>query len=185
MSTLVNSELDPNIILPNYRRWLYAVAAELLFQHRLVKEVDDIAQEGYIAMWKALRTYDKTKGALPGYLTQAARWRMIDVAIKFKPQTGEPSIRGHTREKAAFPVDYQDAYFMELIGVEEILQDITIAYHQGEIYEAISSLSPAYRDLVYRRFWLGTPLTSKEHYHWNSNIKNTLADKLAHLAGIV
>lgn len=63
--------------LPDYRRWLHHVANEML--PPTSAEHDDLVQEGYIAMWRALDSFDESKGALPSWLTRAARYRMLDV----------------------------------------------------------------------------------------------------------
>lgn len=68
-----------------YRRWTYRLANDLAAP----ADVDDLAQEGMVALWKAKATLDESKGAAPPYLTRAARQRMREVALRGRPYLGE------------------------------------------------------------------------------------------------
>lgn len=74
--------------LPDYRRWLYAVATDMLAPGSPL--VDDLAQEGAIAMWRAFDRHDPDKGALASWLTGAARYRMLDIVTRHARYTGTP-----------------------------------------------------------------------------------------------
>jgi RNA polymerase sigma factor (sigma-70 family) len=56
---------------------------------------DDLVQEGRIAMWKALERADQDAPGLAGYVTRAAKGRMIDVV------TGRSTLTGHERPRQA------------------------------------------------------------------------------------
>lgn len=82
--------------LADYHNWLYKTAAELLRGGYHDPDIDDVVQEGRIAMWRALDTYDDCKGTLAPWLTNAARMRMKDVAIGHGRWTGHTGRRGVT-----------------------------------------------------------------------------------------
>ena len=53
---------DSNAILREYLGWLRKVAGNLIgFGH---PDLQDLVQEGYIAMWRALKTYNPASGPL-------------------------------------------------------------------------------------------------------------------------
>lgn len=143
-------------ILPDYRGWLYRVARD----YGKSEMVDDLAQEGYVAMWRALPTYDPAQGALPAYLTTAARNRMIDILRKGN-WTGKPESRGSQPVEVVAHVDEWDDPDVLLGGVG-MLDGVEIAYHEGEITAALNTLSPAQRRYVIARFWLGLDPKSRE-----------------------
>lgn len=77
-----------------YHNWLYRTAADLLRGGYYDADIDDVVQEGRIAMWKAYQVYDDCKGTLAPWLTNAARMRMKDVAIGSGRWTGHTGRRG-------------------------------------------------------------------------------------------
>lgn len=171
-------------VLGDYRRWLLKMATIIAPSRPDVWQ--DLAQEGHIAMWKALRTFDESKGALPSWLTGAARLRMTDV-YRRDTWLGTPSTRGHVREKPAMPVDAAEDWVVELLGsASELLSSVEWQYHEGEIYAAINALPIAQREYVYRRFWRGETYTEiaktmpAANYHW-SQARKHLAASLSHL----
>ena len=66
---------DPDGVLADYHRWLYRVARSLTRDHF---EVEDLVQEGRIAMWRALQMWDGDFN-LTAWLTLAAKRRMTKV----------------------------------------------------------------------------------------------------------
>lgn len=121
-------------VLAEYTHWLYATAGRLLGSFA-DPDLDDLVQEGYIAMWRALRSYDESQGALPAWLTAKAEWRMRTVASRRQPRA-------------------EDELDESLAGAS-LLESVDIAYHHGEIADAISGLAPAQRRYVIARFWYG------------------------------
>jgi RNA polymerase sigma factor (sigma-70 family) len=184
--------------LTEYRPWLYKQAHALLSPGD--PEVEDLVQEGYISMWKALGTYKPDSGSLPSWLTSKARFRMIEV-VQRKNWSGQPS-RQHGRNPATSPKLLSlDASTGDGITLADILpgndtmESVMEAYHHGEIYDAISSLTPAQREYVYARFWNG--LTTAEMKAeifgydpsalWNSQrngARMKLAEKLSRIGGL-
>lgn len=148
---------DIERVLPDFRRFLYAVAHRL---DRTGQHVDDLAAEGSIAMWRAMGTYDPTKGALASWLTRAAELRMTEVAWRRRPWTGQPAHRG-ARSVQDTPVldgfDTPDVLFEAV----DALEGVELAYHHGEIAKALDTLSPSQRRYVLARYWLGLDPTSR------------------------
>ncbi len=145
-------QVDPDVLLANYRGWLLKTAQELA--PRRSCDWRDLAQEGWIAMWRALRTYDPALGAEVSYLTTAARMRMVD-CLRRNLWTGTPSRRGHVREAPATPVDTAWDWVDAIASEAQVYQDLDEAYHRGQIFVAVNQLTPAQRRYVYLRFWAG------------------------------
>ncbi len=82
--------------LAAYHRWLYKTAAAFLPDGFADPDLDDLVQEGRIAMWKAYAAYDECKGTLAPWLVNAARMRMRDIAHGTGRYTGHAGRRGWT-----------------------------------------------------------------------------------------
>lgn len=178
--------IDPSVI-DDYSKWLHAVANRLTD----AANHDNIVQEGRVAMWRALATYDESKGALPTWLTRAAEMRMKDVAWG----KGQPF--GHEAVRGARPVEEGPSLDgLEEQVVEGLLGYVEEAYHDGEIWAAVNSLTEKQREYVFLRFWGGldpksaSPATRalvsqfpvlKERWHWQ-RAKGALRERLGHLA---
>lgn len=139
-------------MLGKYRRWLLKTASELA--PRRPNDWLDLAQEGWVAMWRALRSFDPARGAEVTYLQTAARMRMVE-CLRRSLWTGTPGARGHIRETPATPVDPDWDWVDEAVSAAALCQDLDEAYHRGEILAAINRLTPTQRQYVYLRFWLG------------------------------
>ena len=95
-----------------YHRWLYKVAAELLPDAYGDPAIDDLVQEGRIAMWRAWQVYDDCKGTLAPWLTNAARMQMRNIAHSHGRYTGHTGRRGVT-----------DAMDVKTLYLDELLSD--------------------------------------------------------------
>lgn len=125
-------------------------------------------------MWKAYQCYDPQRGPMEMWIKASARWRMKDVIGK----------RMSIVEDAEDDLAELDMMFV-VDGIEN-------AYHEGEIVAAINSLTPAQREYVYRRFWLGQTERDMKVYFgytptglWHSTkngARMKLRKELAHLA---
>lgn len=188
-------------VLPDYHRWLHRLAYDLLPAGSA--DHDDLVSEGYVAMWRAFETYDSTRGALPTWLTGAARLRMRDLAFGSAQWFGHEPVRGHRDVETDSLDAWLDSYgeSHDAFGVD-VLDGVEQAYHDGEIAEAMAGLSPSQREYVYVRFWLGidpgsrTPVMQalreqfpvvKKRYLWSGSSKmvgarERLAESLGHLA---
>lgn len=177
-------------VFRDYKKWLLKMAT--IYLPTRWNEWHDLAQEGHIAMWKALRTYDPSKGALPSYLTQAARWRMRDCANR-ETWTGTMGARGHVREKPAVPEsalghpmmsadlsESASSFLIEKLDetwYAEIAEGVMLAYHRGEIGEVLSGFPDSVRSALYRKFWLDEVVPNG---NWRSAVP-VLVNRLEHL----
>lgn len=165
---------DAQADLEALRPWLTRVAKGLCRINGVVSW-EDLAQEGCIAMWKAHQRFNG-HGDLTMWLKANARWRM------------KTAIKGKTDEQAH---DWSVNELEVLLGAEESLAGIEVAYHEGEIMQAINNLTPKQREYVLLRFYAGfqTPQLT-EHFGydpgalWTSKrngARMKLARQLAHL----
>lgn len=178
--------MNADEVLQAYRGWLLKQAGNLVGSSR-PSDVVDLAQEGWIAMWRALGTYDATRGALPAWLTSKARLRMLDCVAR-RYWTGTPSRRGSLTSVVETPLDWRDvpdaSYPVEL---EVQLPDVEVAYHAGEVLAALNRLPAPHREYVYRCFWRGEThreATDRLGNRW-SHAKRALRENLAHLRDLV
>lgn len=141
--------IDP-VILEDYERWLHAEAYKLQLPGRA--DHDDIVQEGRIAMWRALSSYDESLGSLPSWLTTAARTRMRDFAWGRGQATGHEAMRGRQELPVAASLDS-----MEEDEIDELMGSIEDEYHEtGNLLRIIRErLTPKQQEYVFLRFWCG------------------------------
>jgi DNA-directed RNA polymerase specialized sigma24 family protein len=90
----VKMSSDESPDLGAYRNWLYKTAADLLPGGYYDPDIDDLVQEGRIAMWKAYESYDDCKGTLAPWLVNAARMQMKGIAHGHSRWTGHTGRRG-------------------------------------------------------------------------------------------
>lgn len=161
-------------LVRDYRLWLLHQAAMLLPGRQA--EWPDLAQEGHIAMWRALQAYDPAKGALPSWLTSRARYRMAE-CVQRRTWTGKPAVRDgrNAVPPAPEPLPLDDE-ILEQAGLD-VLDGVAAAYHHGEIVRVLNGLPPGAREAVFRRFWLDEPSVSG---YWRRIIP-VLRERLDHL----
>jgi RNA polymerase sigma factor (sigma-70 family) len=193
---------EKNALLQAYTPWLHRVANGMTQGHIH----DDLVQEGYIAMWRALGTYVAEKGSIDWWLKNAAINRMKSVisggtmttTTERKDSTGfttgkgdatrqkiESYISAHPKAKGAeiaaacgiseSSLSYQRkkmgvvATSQALSGVSVSvdamtdagwdlegpthLEGVDVAYHAGEICQALDVLTDAQKKYVVARFW--------------------------------
>lgn len=175
--------MNDSDLLLEMRPWLRAEAAFRLGWER-ARHTEDLAQEGWIAVWKALPSYPAGRAEelrLPWCKT-VARNRMLN----------------WVRDECRAPVRGEDNSTLvdDMASVwegAEAAHDVFVGYHRGEILAALSQLTQRQRDYVVARYWHG--MSAKEldaHFgvtntaacYWNTRIKAGLAEKLAHLASV-
>lgn len=158
-------------LIEQHDKWLASTARFLLPAND--PDVEDLEQEGRIAMWKAVGSHDPSRGhperdttgggPLTMWMRANARWRMKEVRSN-RCWTGHdsstrPTLGGHAPRITSVHYlselfDNQDA-MANLLEAADLMQGVEMAYHRGEIAEAMSSLSPRQREYVYLRFWQG------------------------------
>lgn len=176
-------------IIADFEKWLHAVANRLL---RGASEDDhqDLVQEGRVAMWRALATFDESKGARASWLVRAAETRMKDVAWGKGQPFGHEAHRGVREAEIGGSLDE-----LEEQQVEALLGYVEEAFHDGEVLRIIRErLTPRQQEYVFLRFWGGLDPASrapgmqslvaqfpilKERWHWQ-RAKPVLAEALAH-----
>lgn len=181
--------IDPAIIA-NYDKWLHAVANRMM-SGATEADHQDLVQEGRVAMWRALSTYDETKGALPSWLTKAAEMRMSDIARGHGQPFGHEAVRGVREVEMGPSLDAEPEQV-----VEALLGYVEAAYHDGEVMQAIRELTPRQQEYVFLRFWGGLDPRAqapgiralvaqfpvlKERWHWQRALP-ILRERLEHLA---
>ena len=199
--------LNADEIIGNYEGWLYKVAGQILSPTD--SGLEDLVQEGRVALWQALESWDASKGAQPSWLTTKARYRMVEVATG-KRYTGQPK-RLHGGYGAEEPKHMRslDEPIATHGGTAAYRNDVTLAdtvpdpsnlidradmaAHRGEIAAARRNLTPAQQRYVAARFYgqlsdremvLAGLFSYDPHALWTS-VKNgargKLANELAHL----
>jgi DNA-directed RNA polymerase specialized sigma24 family protein len=148
----------------------------------------DLAQEGWIAAWKALQKDGVDTNPI-SYAKAAARWRMLSVVSGQTPTFGAKRQRFTKTEELATDV-YNE--FGEISSVYSRLRHtydtLELAYHYGQIHDAIDSLSRGQKAYVVGRFWKDD--SSGSRGSWNgtrssTGAKEILREKLSHLKGVV
>jgi RNA polymerase sigma factor (sigma-70 family) len=201
-------------LLPKFERWLHWMANYYLPWNS--PEHDDLVQEGRIAMWNAAQKNNYEGGPLNArWLTRLASRQMKD-CVRRNLWTGQPREHGATRstspearfipgtgedptrETIQFLTLMDDDWALEqMLGAAELLEGIELAYHRGEILQAIAALPLRQQRYVVLRFWGGmgeqkgdgfTEIMGDKNVHsnlWkqkNSGARDRLRKSLAHLA---
>jgi RNA polymerase sigma factor (sigma-70 family) len=162
-------------LLERYRPWLFGTARGLLGGRLGRQGVEDLAQEGWIAMWRVLRGDYGTREVTDYWLHFNARRRMTQV------------VRNWFDAKKQRQFIWADDV-TRIVELTSHLGAVELAYHQGEIYEAIGALPEDHRRYIVLRFWGGLTETMlvehlgpRPHDVWPAARKR-LAPVLQHLA---
>jgi len=136
-------------LLLGYRPWLRAVASRLTGPDK----AEDLAQEGWIAMWRAVGKHDPELAPLDYWLKNAAQSRMFSVLRNYAAKKNTSVIAaGHPVSNSTDSVTERDELW-DALSVD--LPAVELAYHHGEIAAALTALSPKEREYVELRFWHG------------------------------
>lgn len=123
-------------LLAEYRPWLRKVAVGMTSP----QQAEDLAQEGWIALWRALRAHDASKSPQDYWLKTQAHRRMLTVVRNWGTTTNA-----------------QHVAIGDTAGIWEQLQtelpELENAYHHGQICAALAALTPREREYVQLRFW--------------------------------
>jgi DNA-directed RNA polymerase specialized sigma24 family protein len=110
--------------------------------------LDDLVQEGYIAMWKGLKDYDPDRGPLVPRLQWLAKRRMQSVAYGTHRETGHEPMRGSQEPPDVLSYDQweEPEYYLPEHDDEP--------YVEPQLMEALNDLPYAQREYVFVRFWI-------------------------------
>jgi len=113
---------------------------------------DDLAQEGWVAVWRALPTVPvhllSDADALEGWCIGVARNKMRNW-IRDELAAPRRGLNNETSTGALF----------EALSHSESLEAVDLGYHEGRLSLALDALPPGQREYVLSRFWLGIPTT--------------------------
>ena len=192
-SDLTNAEA-----VERFWRWSYTVARDFATPAHL--DIDDLAQESLIAMWRVLEKRGGRAHVAAPYLTLTGRMAMLGVA-QGSPLTGGDSTPGPKSRPSTVGVDWGsaaagdgDGYGLgRLLEAADLLDAVDWAYHHGEILDCLHGLTLDDRTYVYSRFWQGktdTEIAAERGVsnkmlgnRWKRTIRPALAERLSHLAG--
>lgn len=176
-------------LLAAYRRWLLRVAWEYATGPEHAR---DLAQEGWIAMWRASQTATPAGISQQTYLMKSARYRMLRCVTKQTwlgmPDRRAPGYGGTARRVWAKDAEVAYGGIADLgeLGAGAALYDgVEYAYHHGEIMAALNELSAAQREKVLRAFWLDERMPTGGWWYGRGGVRERLADRLSHLRGLV
>ncbi len=161
-------------VLLSYRQWLRAVASRMTTSAR----VDDLAQEGWISMWKALEAFDG-RSPLDFWLKRKAYGRMtMLVSRDWKTN----------KEQQYVWTDFTDPDAAD--SQSYVPNTHEVEYHRDEIRAAVSNLTEREREYVWLRFWrdFNWPELTKYFGYEPSGLRGASTTKLkrdlAHLAEV-
>jgi DNA-directed RNA polymerase specialized sigma24 family protein len=162
-------------LLQSFRPWLRTVAAG--FPETQPSRVEELAQEGWIAVWRAI-SKNKDSRPLEPFLKQCAINRMRDVFSQWTAASRNIYV--------THSVDMTPANDWLREALRTDLGDIEEAYHHGEIMRAIDRLPRIQRQYVIRKFWYCWGPTALDLYFTNHRkvwreAKTTLSKELTHL----
>lgn len=182
--------LDVSEVIRRFERWTFALANDQV--GRASPDNDDVVQEGRIAVWHAAERADGRPGT-PNYIATAARWRMREV-ISRGTWTGRETTRGKPSDpigRETVPLD--ELSVQAVLEAADLLHRVELAYHYGEIHQAIAALSDDQRRYVVMRFWyrMSEPemrpyLSCDPGWCWRGRdgARAVLRRSLGHLAGV-
>jgi RNA polymerase sigma factor (sigma-70 family) len=162
---------DERELLLHYRPWLRKVAAGMTTPDR----AELLAQEGWIAVWAAIKNYDGS-APLDWWLKRKAHGRMLTLV----------QVTWRSKKELQHVSTDDTAEIWDRLLVE--MPEVELAYHHGQIAAALDVLTAREREYVVMRFWGGLnypELTAHFGYGpqalWRT-ARPKLTKALAHLA---
>jgi DNA-directed RNA polymerase specialized sigma24 family protein len=132
-------------VVGSFRRWAYHLAN----QYARPSDVDDVAQEALITIWRTLEAKGGKRGAAASLLASNGRYRAVAILGGAYPF-------GHDSKPGPRP-EPKDSVTVPLLEAEEAPDEggIDVLEMTNSMVEAILILEPQDREYVYSRFWLG------------------------------
>jgi len=172
-------------ILKDYDRWLHIEASKL---SSASYDIEDLVQEGRVAMWKALKTFDPARGKLPSWLTYKAKNRMLTCVTSNLWEGTQRKTGNHSLKVNPIPVSPELIPEMDFCKISD---SSDFAYHGKQITDAVKRLTAKQQKYVYMRFWQGMVASEMvQEFGYNPNglwaskdsgAKARLKETLAHL----
>lgn len=176
------SEKDMFEVLTSFKGIVLHMANKLTSDQTSIP-VQDLAQEGWLGMWKAAKNWDGT-GTLDGWMKQNAYWSMLTKVSRRKQE----------ETQVDFMDDHEPLTVSPQLTVADDIESVLTAYHSGEVQAALEVLTPTQREFVIRKFWMGQNTaelkvalkTTNPYSLWNGTYgaKARLTRKLAHLVEV-
>lgn len=140
----VSAEPTEDEILDSYSLWLYKVATGYSQGNPNHERVDDLVQEGRVAMWRALHTHKSESAPLDWWLKTAATNRMKDLLVRKTPFLGETRERNSDKPEPKKKGSEARSKIMEVlranpaatgaqIAKEVGLSEGTVSYHRSRM----------------------------------------------------
>jgi RNA polymerase sigma factor (sigma-70 family) len=168
--------MNEHELLESYRPWLRS-AARRLVRIQQQRHIEDVAQEGWVAIWReAQRLQGLSAQVDRAWLRRVAINRMKDVL-----KATSASIRDEGRLLLLDDLT-------QIWEGAQLLGDVELAYHHGEIARALASLTVEQRRYVELRFYRGWQKAElNAFFRRDANsiwrvARPLLAKELAHLA---
>jgi RNA polymerase sigma factor (sigma-70 family) len=116
---------------------------------------DDILQEGRIVQWTVLT---KRPDAPPSYVSAAMSNRIMEVILR-GTWTGMERTKGKPldplRRRDRDSVNDETLQLDQVVEAADVLDDVCIAYHHGQIHQALAALTFTQREIAVLRYWGG------------------------------
>lgn len=154
---------------------------------------DDVLQEGRIVQWEVLKKRPESERT---YVSAAMSMRIGEV-VRRQTWTGMETHRGRAtdplRRRDRDSTDDETSDVQVVVESSDWVDRVIMAYHHGEIMDALNRLTFTQRTYVYERFWEGRTnpeiaarrglSTGEMERQWRVNIRPRLVEELAHLVG--
>lgn len=159
---------------------------------------DDVLQEGRIVQWEVLVKKAGEARDIKKFVSASMSMRISEVVHR-ETWTGMETHRGRPidplRRRDRDSTDDESLTFERAVSSGDWVDRVIMAYHHGEIMQAINALTFTQRAYVYARFWEGRTnaeiaaergLSKGEvERQWRVNIRPRLVEELGHLAATV
>jgi RNA polymerase sigma factor (sigma-70 family) len=186
-------DIDYEEYLASNERLLKVQVAERLRTDSRARDIwDDTLQEGRLVQWEVLQ---KRPDAARAYV-HAAMANRIGEVLSRGTWTGMPTAQGKPRDPLRrgdrASVDDETLQLDQVVESSDVLDQVLMAYHEGEIHQALDRLTFTQRRAVVARFFYGMSYAeiaamqgcSKQtvERQWRTEIRPQLAEELARLA---
>lgn len=173
-------------LLLELRPVLRSIAAGLLGPMTQQEDIDDLAQEGWVALWRDRR---KATTITRAWCVHSARWGMTRYLQR---QRYGRTLRNVWQVECVGGAEELES-IEDVVEVDRALELVEVGYHRGEVVSAVNRLTPAQRRYVLARFWYGlTELEINERLNqagsgstWRQRVKPKLREELADLRDLV